>query len=244
MITFFLAASLDPVLPLAGEIRRLEPSGIVELFELDAASFGGGGYRFHAGTNGLKQNVVWAGNTYAAFPVAASGFEWSGQGSLPRPRLSVANVTGAISLMVIQFDDLLGAKVTRRRTLVKYLDAVNFPGGVNGFADPTAAFADDVYYIDRKTLETRDVVEFELSAAFDVAGVQLPRRQIIQNVCQWVYRGAECSYTGSSYFDTNDAAVGSLGLDVCGKRLSSCKARFGSYGELPFGSFPSAGLIK
>lgn len=229
---------------ITSEIQKLEPSAIVELFELDASSFGAGISRFHAGTNGLKQNVVWAGNTYTAFPVQAAGFEWSGQGSLPRPRLTVANVTGAISLLVITYDDLLGAKVTRRRTLAKYLDAVNFTGGVNANADPTAAFADDVYYIDRKTLETRDTVEFELSAAFDVAGVQLPRRQIIQNVCPWVYRGAECSYTGSSYFDANDAAVGSLGLDVCGKRLTSCKARFGSYGELPFGSFPSAGLIK
>lgn len=229
---------------ITSEIQKLEPSAIIELFELDASAFGAGISRFHAGTNGLRQNVVWAGNTYTAFPVQASGFEWSGQGSLPRPRLTVANVTGAISLLVIQYDDLLGARVTRRRTLAKYLDAVNFTGGINATADATAAFADDVYYIDRKTLETRDTVEFELSAAFDVAGVQLPRRQIIQNVCQWVYRGAECSYTGGSYFDANDAAVGSLGLDVCGKRLTSCKARFGSYGELPFGSFPSAGLIK
>ena len=243
MIALFVVASLD-YSPITAEIRSLEPSAIVELFELDASSFGAGISRFHAGTNGLKQNVVWAGNTYTAYPVQASGFEWSGQGSLPRPRLTVANVTGAISLLVIQYDDLLGAKLTRRRTLAKYLDAVNFTGGVNANADPTAAFADDVYYIDRKTLETRDTVEFELSAAFDVAGVQLPRRQIIQNVCPWVYRGAECSYTGGSYFDANDAAVGSLGLDVCGKRLTSCKARFGSYGELPFGSFPSAGLIK
>lgn len=244
MITLFLAASLDPALPLAGEIRGLEPSAVVELFELDASSFGGGITRFHAGTNGLKQNVVWAGNTYSAWPVVASGFEWSGQGSLPRPKLTVANVTGAISLLVIQYDDLLGAKITRRRTLAKYLDAVNFPNGVNNSADPTAAFADDVFFIDRKTLETRDVVEFELAAAFDVAGVQLPRRQIIQNVCQWVYRSAECSYTGINYFDANDVAVGSSTLDVCGKRLSSCKARFGAYGDLPFGSFPSAGLIK
>ena len=29
--------------------------------------------------------------------------------------------------------------------------------------------------------------------------------------------------------------------DVCGKRVSSCKVRFGQYAELPFGSFPSIG---
>jgi phage-related protein len=31
--------------------------------------------------------------------------------------------------------------------------------------------------------------------------------------------------------------------DVCGKRLTSCKARFGENFELPFGSFPSLGAF-
>jgi len=121
---------------------------------------------------------------------------------------------------------------------------VNFEGGVNPTADPSAEFADDVYYVDRKSRETRDVVEFELAASFDLEGVTLPRRQIVQNVCPWRYRGAECGYTGTFYLDANDQAVGSSSLDVCGKRLSSCKARFGQSAELPFGGFPAAGLIR
>jgi phage-related protein len=31
--------------------------------------------------------------------------------------------------------------------------------------------------------------------------------------------------------------------DICGKRLTSCKARFGANAELPFGSFPSLGTF-
>jgi len=163
---------------------------------------------------------------------------------VPRPRLRVANVTGAITALVLTYQDLVGAKITRKRTLAKYLDAVNFEGGVNPTADPLAEFADDVYYVDRKSRETRDVVEFELAASFDLEGVTLPRRQIVQNVCPWRYRGSECGYTGMAYFDANDQAVGSSSLDVCGKRLSSCKARFGQNAELPFGGFPAAGLIR
>lgn len=229
---------------ITSEIQKLEPSAIIELFEMDATAFGGDLLRFHAGTNGLRANVVWQGNTYTAFPIQASGFDMSGNGQLPRPKLQVANVTGAITLLVLTYDDLLGAKITRKRTLAKYLDAVNFPGGTNPTADDAAEFADDVFYIDRKVTETRDMVEFELAAAFDVAGVQLPRRQIIQNVCVWRYRGGECDYTGTNYFDTNDAPVGSAGLDVCGKRMTSCKARFGANNPLPFGSFPAAGLTR
>jgi lambda family phage minor tail protein L len=192
----------------------------------------------------LQQRVVWQGNAFEAFPIEVEGFELNGNGQVPRPRLRVANVTGTITALVLTYQDLVGAKITRKRTLAKYLDAVNFEGGVNPTADPSAEFADDVYYVDRKSRETRDVVEFELAASFDLEGVSLPRRQIVQNVCPWRYRGSECGYTGTVYFDANDQLVGSSSLDVCGKRLSSCKARFGQNAELPFGGFPAAGLIR
>lgn len=229
---------------ITSEIQKLAPSAVIELFVLDTTSFGGDVYYFHAGTNGLRQRIVWQGQTYEPFPVQVSGFEYNGSGQLPRPKLVVANVTGIITAMVLLYQDLLGAKLTRKRTLAKYLDAVNFPGGVNVTADATAEFQDDVFFIDRKATENRDLVEFELAAAFDVQGVRLPRRQIVQNVCPWKYRSSECSYTGTTYFNANDDAVASSALDVCGKRLSSCKKRFGEYGELPFGGFPAAGLIR
>lgn len=235
---------MTPNASIAAEIQSLAPSAIVTLYEIDATNVGGTVYRFHDGKNGLIADVTWQGLTYTAFPIEASGFEWNGKGQLPRPTVRVSNVMGTISALVLAYDDLAGVKVTRIRTLQKYLDAVNFPGGTNASADPTAEFPRDVYYIDRKAAETRDFVEFELASALDLAGVMLPRRQIVQNYCPWLYRGAECGYTGTSYFDTTDAAVGSVGLDVCGKRLSSCRARFGSYGTLPYGGFPAAGLVK
>lgn len=400
---------------LATDVQKLEPGAIVELFELDLTPFGGDLLRFHAGTNGLLANVTWNGNAYTAFPVAASGFEFTGQGQAPRPKLMVSNIAGAITALVLQYEDLVGAKVTRRRTLAKYLDAVNFAarrnlltytesvdnaawgkfggatavpsatvlapngtltadtltisltkqisnviasapagtycfsayyksngtigayhqmncagsgatiaavsinfssvtlstrfgtpvsagiqsvgdgwfrvwivgthvtGGIgvyfvssttpddsvlvwgaqlelastpsayqpvlttwsqNPTADPSAEFPQDIFYIDRKSVETSEIVEFELAPAMDITGVMLPRRQIIQNICPWSYRGSECGYTGTTYFDVTDVPVGSAGLDVCGKRLTSCKLRFGQYAELPFGGFPVAGLFR
>ncbi len=229
---------------IASEIQKLAPSAVIELFVLDLALFGQGPVRFHAGTNALRQRVVWQGLAYDAFPLEVEGFEFNGNGQVPRPRLRVANVTGAITALVLTYQDLVGAKITRKRTLAKYLDAVNFEGGINPTADPTAEFADDIYYIDRKSRESRDVVEFELAASFDLEGVSLPRRQIVQNVCPWRYRGAECGYAGVNYFDASDLAVGSSSQDVCGKRLSSCQVRFGAHEELPFGGFPAAGLIR
>lgn len=226
------------------EIQKLSPSAVVELFVLDTTSFGGDIYYFHAGTNELRSRVIWQGQTYEPFPVQVTGFEFNGNGQLPKPKLTVANVTGVISTLVLLYQDLLGAKLIRKRTFVKYLDAVNFDGGVNPTADPTAEFADDVFFVDRKSNENKATVEFELAAAFDVTGVRLPRRQIVQNVCPWKYRGTECGYVGTSYFDAKDVPVANAFQDVCGKRLNSCQKRFPPPFELPFGGFPAAGLIR
>ena len=78
----------------------------------------------------------------------------------------------------------------------------------------------------------------------DQQGKMIPKRQCISNICQWVYRSSECSYTGTNYFDINDQSVSGASNDVCGKRLTSCKARFGNNDPLPYGSFPSVGLVR
>lgn len=226
------------------DIQSLAPGEIVELFELDLNPIGTAEvYRFHAGVNELNSDVVWDGNTYTRFPVKADGFAKSGQGALPRPKIGIANVTGLIGALARQAGDLIGAKLTRIRTFVKYLDAVNFADG-NPTADPNQYLDREVWFIDRKSAENKIFVEFELAAAFDVAGVMLPRRQVIQNTCPWKYRGAECGYAGGPVADKNDDPVTTLAEDVCGKRLGSCKARFGQFNPLPFGGFPGSGLIR
>ena len=482
------------------EIQKLSPSSIIEMYEIDATNIGGDVYRFHSGTNGLISDVVWAGNTYSAFPITVTGFEWNGKGQLPRPTVTVGNALGTISGLVLTYQDLIGCKFTRIRTLQKFLDTANFPEqrnliaytqsfenalwvqgagsdvttnlvdiyspigtedvdklidadattntklirqnfgaslpegsdatfsvyakrgernvrlsivskasvgyganfdlddgtiigtvtanllgfgmtdagngwwrcyvtvelgigvttpqariqplsgtlitytgvpgeGVyiwgaqveiasppsayqpvtgtsfsrNSTADSTAEFSRDIYFVDRKSSENRLAVQFELSAALDLTGVGLPRRQIIQNYCPWQYRGPECGWTGDTsvsgtyavaaltltatvaahslaagdavylnlsggtgdgqymvisaptsttftvtvdatvtgtgtltvtqFYDTNDQPMTTIASDVCGKRLASCRARFGM-NELPFGGFPAAGLLK
>jgi len=227
---------------IAEEIQKLSADTIVELYEIDATALGDQIYRLHSGTNELNGDLVWQGNTYSAFPVEAEGFELSTDGKMPRPKLRVANVTGLFTGLLKSFDDFIGVKVARKRTFVKYLDAVNFIGGVNPTADVNVYFPDDVYYIDRKSAENRVLIEFELASVLDLNGVKLPRRQIIQNTCQWIYKSGECGYTGTNYFDIYDQATIQEN-DVCGKRLSSCKLRFGDNAVLPYGAFVGVGRI-
>ena len=157
---------------------------IVELFdfELNTAQHGETTvYRFTNTKNELGANIVWQGNTYTAIPLKAEGYEASGQGTLPRPNISVSNLLGTFTtLIAVLPDGLEGCKVTRTRTLSKYLDAVNFTGGSNSDADPTSYFRPrDIYFIDRKSMENRDVISYEMCSAFDLAGVRLPKRQIL-----------------------------------------------------------------
>ena len=399
------------------ELQAVAPSAVIELFvlELNAAQHGvNATYRFHAGTS-LNANgeLVWAGNTYQRFPIEADGFEYSGKGQLPRPKLRVSNILGYVTGLLAELPSgLQGAKVTRIRTLARYLDAVNFPPRRNlltdsnlfawtetatspgpqvryrqanaalapdgtmtatnlvsstdndnqrifrsttgvvanspvtysfyakageytkvsirasavatansvfdlvngvwvvnsnatsqfaidagndwyrigitytptttttvpwvqlvnsanvatftgngtsslfiwgaqlevgaavtdyqpvgttfsqnpyGAPDPTAEFPSEIFYIDRKSTETRDVVEFELAAAFDLQGVRAPKRQCISSICQWVYRSPECSYNAPAYYDADNNPVATAALDVCGKRIDSCETRFDVY---------------
>ena len=46
-----------------------------------------------------------------------------------------------------------------------------------GTPDPTAEFPQEIYKIDRKASENREVVSFELAAVFDLAGIRCPKRQ-------------------------------------------------------------------
>lgn len=242
------------------DIQRLAPSAIVDLFELDATGIGGTIIRWHSGVNGFDNDVRWQGNAYSRFPVEAQGFARTGKGTMPRPTLKAANVSGLIGALARQMNDLVGAKVIRRRTFVKYLDSENFPETVlyvdtgyydalystqdNPTADPNCGFPDEVWFVDRKSAENGIFIEFELAAAFDVSGVKIPRRQFIQNVCAWGYKSAECGYTGGPVADKNDARTTDPARDQCGKRLASCKLRFGQYAELPFGGFPGSGRVR
>ena len=174
--------------PVFSEVQKINPSAIIELFtlQLDNSLHGATTtYRFHSGSN-LNANgeIVWAGNAYQRFPIEANGFAYQ-RGQIPRPKLIVSNALGTISAILLTVNqtttgnDLTGATVTRIRTMTRIIDAVNFPGSSNplGTPDPTAEFKRQIYVIDRKSAENREIVEFELAGAIDMAGVRAPKRQ-------------------------------------------------------------------
>lgn len=220
---------------ITADIQQLEPGSLVELFEVDCTSIGGDLLRFHGHLQ--SASIWWQGNEYKAWPIQATGFAHTSDAQQPEPKLTVGNVNGTISALCVFLADLAGAKVRRRRTLAKYLDAINFPDG-NPTADPSEEMAPELWYIEQKSSETNVQVEFTLSSALDFGGQQLPARQIV-TICQFDYRGPYCGYTGTSYFDANDQPATDPALDRCSKRISGCECRFGVNEPLSFGGFLS-----
>lgn len=223
------------------EIQQLEPSALIDLYVLDVTKYGRGLMHFHAGTNELMQDVVWQGITYTRFPMEVTGFEKSSSGALPRPQMKLANNEGIMASYARESNYFLGCKVTRKRTFAKFLDAVNFTAG-NPQADPNQSLVDEVWFVDRKSNETPSIIEFELASALDLVGAMLPRRQMIQNCCTWVYRSANCGYVGGPVATEKGIGTSNPSLDKCGKRLSDCKLRYGN-NVLPYGGFPGCGTV-
>lgn len=234
------------------ELHSLEPSAIIELFQLHLTAEVNGVdliYYYHAGTNELNQDIVFNGITYSAVPIEVDGFQVTTKGTLPRPRMKLSNVDGGITQLMQSYNPLQ-AEVRRIRTCKKFLDAVNFSSGINSTADPTAMFGGgyESWYIDRVAAENLQVVEFELVGKLDLTNLRLPGRQVVEH-CPWKYKSYPCKYKPGPMFDLNNDPVSDPALDQCAKNLRACELRFPK-GEgigpdddlLPFGGFPGARL--
>ena len=277
---------------ITSQLQGIAPTEVIELFQLELNADQHGvnqTYYFDGGRQNDGAGVTFGGQLYTSIPMEADGFAYNGQGSLPRPTLRISNLFSTITALIATLPNgLEGAKVTRIRTLARYIDDVNFrsetlllvteggdrlttesgdffeafssSGNPHGTPDSTAIFPREIYYVDRKSAENRNLIEFELASAFDLAGVRAPKRQCISR-CQWVYKSTECGYDptvgpgktvdGVNYrfFTANDAYEDEIGNpiteadDVCGKRQSSCECRFGENKELPFGGYPGIGTF-
>ena len=187
-------------------------------------------YYFHNGTNELGANVVWQGQEYTAFPLQVEGFEVSGNGKMPRPVIRVSNVGQYLSSISRAHNDLTGWCVIRKRTFAMFIDAENFTNG-NPNANFVEEFPQDLYYVDRKVEDNKLTIAWELAAASDLQGVQLPAGQIVANYCnaQYNYLGhvtdsLKCTYRGAlatcTHLLDGDNGCAAHFPDVDGKQVS------------------------
>lgn len=163
----------------------------------------------------LSNQIIWQGKRYVPFPIVIEGFETIARGTLPKPKLTFTSQNQIdtyntffvkIKNTIRSIGDIIGLQIVRKRTFLKYLDAVNFKsyGGIindDDFVidpDPYAQLSPDIYYIDRKLKENKNILQYELSSILDLENIRLPLRTLYSEACSFDYRGEGCQYSETS----------------------------------------------
>ena len=214
-------------------VTQIEQSAMLDLYEVDLSRFGGNVYRFHDGMNGLLKPVIWQGNRYDPYPVQVTGLSMTAQGASARPKMTFANIDGLLTAINNDYDDALGAIVTRRQVMEQYLDAVNFPDG-NNQADPSRE-AVQKFVIEQRENSDSDFVTYVLALPTETDNAQIPARVIQADICPWRYRGQDCGYDGPPVADEKDQPTNDPTKDQCSHKYRGRKLRHSSV--LPFGGF-------
>lgn len=214
-------------------VTQIEQSAMLDLYEVDLSRFGGNVYRVHDGMNGLLKPVIWQGNRYDPYPVQVTGLSMTAQGASARPKMTFANIDGLLTAINNDYDDALGAIVTRRQVMEQYLDAVNFPDG-NNQADPSRE-AVQKFVIEQRENSDSDFVTYVLALPTETDNAQIPARVIQADICPWRYRGQDCGYDGPPVADEKDQPTNEPTKDQCSHKYRGCKLRHSSV--LPFGGF-------
>ena len=196
------------------EALSLSPSEIIEFYLI---YFGWPTIQndFLAVTPARKQiggSITWQTQNYLSWPLETVGFGSKGDNSLPRPRIKLNNFELAVSKYLKTYNNLIGAKIIRKRTFVKFLDDANFSNGKNPYydlatnttlANSDSHLPDQTFYVNRRVSETKDVVELELSTVFELDNVFLPNRNVYSKYCTWNYRGNGCRFNNEPKTTSN-----------------------------------------
>lgn len=181
------------------ELVNLEPTAMLDLF-LIYYKFPRDDFNFVAispSSNGVENGVIWQGVQYLPVPIETEGFRTVGEQELPKPKMRISNKDFFASRYISRFEDLVGAKVVRKRVFARFLDDANFIGANPfGDADTEAGMPDEVYYINRKSSESKSLMEFELVTPLEMENYKVPNRAGFARYCYWAYRGYGCRYAG------------------------------------------------
>jgi len=183
------------------DLLDLEPAAVLEFYKIfyDTANEPDSFFPFHPCSNGLQGKIVLNSVAYVPLAVEVEDFETNIFNRISRPKIRISNEGTMISQILRRKNDFKFAKLERTKISVKYIDDVNFEGGVNpyGVADPYAAISTDSYVISQKLQENKSLVEFELTAPFDLENFTIPGRLVVGRYCYWQYRGLGCNYFGA-----------------------------------------------
>jgi len=217
---------------LNSEISSLQPSSPIMFYEIDLTeispklksfSYQEGNpvnngilriyndYNLFNLSNNPYGKIKWQDNFYYPFPIQAEGFEYNTNGVLPTPKITISNSSPDASLNsfykylrmnIESLGEIIGAKFTRSKTFLKYLDGSNFINNINPYNPDTGLYElelpKDIYFIDRKSYEDKFTLQYQLNSILDIENLYLPSRSLLAKKCTFQYRGEGCVYEYNS----------------------------------------------
>lgn len=153
------------------EVVKPYTSPYVELFILDGTAIDPSLLFYF--TNSSDTPIQFGANTYQPFPIQGTGWAVTSN-QPPRPKLTISNVTKVVQPYVQNYNDLSQMKVTRIRTMQKFL--VGQPS-----ADSNAHLPLELYYVNQMTRLAKDVIEFELVSFLEAPNAKLPAGQVLKD---------------------------------------------------------------
>ena len=230
---------------LSSDNQKPDVGELVTLYQLDVSSVvDTGDPQTWYFTQAVKDanTVYFNSKEYTPIDIKAEGFDLTTEGTSIRPKIAISNVDNTLAAEVIDYQDFLGCKLTRIRTLSKYLDG-------EPLEDPTVMFPKDIYIIQQKIIQNHKIIQWELVSKTDLENLKIPRRQVLRDTCThtyryykdgaFVYTNISCPYTGSNYFKRDGTTTTTPSEDVCGRKLSDCKLRYPlDSDQLPTRAFP------
>ena len=132
------------------------------------------------------------------------------------------------------------------------LNTINNLGGDISNIDTRNIFSNeleltpDIYYIDRKSIEDKVSITYDLASLLDVEGVKLPSRLLLSKNCPFAYRGEGCLY---EYGSTNvkPGRLTKAHSGIYGEVIGDCRvstAEFNSMSVTPIQEYQKAKGIK
>ncbi len=236
---------------------------LVRFFEIDLRPVGG--YRLFVcpSLNEFEQSVIWTRPditisddssvvigpetrvVYTPLPCQIEGLDYDGSGRLPRPTLTVADITGNLGALLRALKDINGAYLITRFTWARFLDPDNFRAGNPSF-NPHMEFNREIYIFNRKADDCPgEYLVFELCSALDLDGQVIPIHTYQATICDNEYGGELCNWDAAAagrYYDQNNQPC-TPDKDICSRRISGCEVRHGTNVRLPCRIFVGVQLI-
>lgn len=254
------------------QLQSIDDS-LVDLFEITLQNSSSIDVRFVSGLANGVDNIYFPSingqslNEYVAIPASIGNIETSSGGASNRPTFEVANLISLgrsiennsdgsndeqtwqeilESRNIAKPEDILGARLTYRRTLLKNTYKSS---DVSGWSTTLPVeFPKAVYIMERVKGENTLVVSYELVSPFDLEKVKLPNRTIVGKYCSWKYQGIDINQderSGCPYPTSDSAQPKFFNIDddeITG--ITSGYTAQGSYSPGTKIKYPTSGFVK